>query len=163
MPTCHLGKFDSAPDLSNQSINQYITHFLTKQGVTDACCKFKHRTQIRYATKQRHWPFSRRNMISETFQNIPKVSESFGDRLLDYIHNFYLWSWSSNVILVVILPVRERGESWTAGEVRQLQYLTNRLEKPHLFRMYQHGSSVGTSPLNGSLFLSPAAEISRWG
>ena len=29
--------------------------------------------------------------------------------------------------------------------------------------LYQHGSSVGTSPLNGSLFRSPAAEISRWG
>ena len=34
--------------------------------------------------RNRQWPFSRRIMVSETFRNIPKVSESFGDRSLDY-------------------------------------------------------------------------------
>ena len=34
-------------------------------------------------------PFSRRIIVSETFQNIPKVSESFGDWSLDYIFFTY--------------------------------------------------------------------------
>ena len=52
--------------------------------------------------KTHHWSFSRRIIISETFGNIPKVSESLGDRSLNYIiftHGFIL-VMSLKVILV---------------------------------------------------------------
>ena len=41
------------------------------------------------------------------FRNFPKHSESFGNfrRSVARLYNFYLWSWSSNAILGVILPV----------------------------------------------------------
>ena len=37
------------------------------------------------AEEAKHWLFSRRIIISETFRNFPKVSETLGDWSFDYI------------------------------------------------------------------------------
>ena len=61
------------------------------------------------------------------------------------------------------VPIRGEWGELGRGRSETTSVSDQPIGETHLFRMFQHGSSVGTSPLNGSLFRSPAAEISRCG